>query len=54
MLLSVISALARLGIDPWQEAARLTQLPKELATQHLVANAVNQLAQGHALDAAEG
>jgi hypothetical protein len=35
MLLSVISALARLGIDPWQEAARLTQLPKELATQSL-------------------
>ena len=30
------SALARLGIDPWQEAARLTQLPKELATQRLM------------------
>jgi hypothetical protein len=35
MLLSVLSALARLGIDPWQEAARLTQLPRELATQRL-------------------
>lgn len=35
MLLSVISALARLGIDPWQEAARLAQLPKELAAQSL-------------------
>ena len=35
MLLSVISALARLDIDPWQEAARLTQLPKGLATQRL-------------------
>ena len=35
MLLSVLSALARLGVDPWQEAARLTQLPKELATQSL-------------------
>jgi hypothetical protein len=35
MLLSVLSALARLGIDPWQEAARLTLLPKELATQRL-------------------
>jgi hypothetical protein len=35
MLLSVVSALARLGVDPWQEAARLTQLPKELATQSL-------------------
>jgi hypothetical protein len=29
MLLSVLSALARLGVDPWQEAARLSQLPKE-------------------------
>jgi hypothetical protein len=35
MLLSVVSPLARLGVDPWQEAARLTQLPKELATQSL-------------------
>jgi hypothetical protein len=35
MLLSVLSALARLGVDPWQEAARLTQLPKDLATQSL-------------------
>jgi hypothetical protein len=35
MLLSVLSALARLGIDPWQEAARLTQLPKEPAMQSL-------------------
>lgn len=35
MLLSVISALARLGVDPWQEVARLAQLPKELATQSL-------------------
>ena len=31
MLLSVISALARLDIDPWQEAARLSDLPKDLA-----------------------
>jgi hypothetical protein len=35
MPLSVLSALVRLGVDPWQEAARLTQLPKELATQSL-------------------
>ena len=33
--LSVVSALARLDIDPWQEAARLTALPKELATSAL-------------------
>jgi hypothetical protein len=35
MPLSVLSALTRLGIDPWQEAARLTQLPKEPATRSL-------------------
>ncbi len=35
MPLSVLSALTRLGIDPWQEAARLTRLPKEPATQSL-------------------
>ncbi|HVA14019.1 MAG TPA: hypothetical protein VNF99_12265 [Stellaceae bacterium] len=35
MVLTVLSALARLGIDPWQEAARLAQLPPETATQRL-------------------
>jgi hypothetical protein len=35
MRLSVLSALTRLGADPWQEAARLDQLPKELAAQSL-------------------
>jgi len=34
-LLTVLSALARLGIDPWQESARLAQLSTELATQRL-------------------
>jgi hypothetical protein len=33
--LSVVSALARLDLDPWQEAAELTQLPKETAAQRL-------------------
>ena len=28
---SVLSALARLGFDPWVEAARLTDLPKDAA-----------------------
>lgn len=28
MTLSVVSALARLGVDPWREAARLAGLPK--------------------------
>lgn len=34
-VLTVLSALARTGIDPWQEAARLGQLSKALATQRL-------------------
>ena len=33
--LSVLSALARLDVEPWQEAARLTQLPKDQALQDL-------------------
>ena len=35
MLLSVLSALARLDIDPWQEAAQLAGLPGGTATQRL-------------------
>jgi hypothetical protein len=35
MLLSVLSALARLHVDPWQEAAKLARLPREAATQRL-------------------
>jgi hypothetical protein len=35
--LTVLSALARLGIDPWQEAARLSALPREAAAQSLAA-----------------
>jgi hypothetical protein len=35
MLLSVISALARLDLDPWQEAIKLAGLPEETATQRL-------------------
>lgn len=33
--LSVLSALARQDIDPWQEAARLAQLPKDHAVNSL-------------------
>jgi hypothetical protein len=36
MLLTVLSALARRGVDPWQEAAELALLPGETATQRLV------------------
>ena len=34
-LLSVVSALARLDVDPWQEAASLARMPKEKAKQRL-------------------
>jgi hypothetical protein len=35
MPLSVLSALARLNLDPWGEAAELSKLPKHTATQRL-------------------
>jgi len=35
MLLSVLSALARQNIDPWQEAAKLARLPIKIATCEL-------------------
>jgi hypothetical protein len=35
MNLSVMSALARVGLDPWQEAARLAGLPRAAATEVL-------------------
>jgi hypothetical protein len=34
-LLSVVSALARMNIDPWQEAAQLAKLPKDAAAERL-------------------
>lgn len=37
MPLSVASALARLGNDPWSEAIRLAELPREKATEALAA-----------------
>jgi hypothetical protein len=37
MPLTVISALARLGLDPWQEAGRLARLPRTVATDGLAA-----------------
>ena len=33
---SVLSALTRLGIDPWEEAAKLAHLPEETATLRMV------------------
>jgi hypothetical protein len=35
MSLSVLSAFARRNVDPWQEAARLSQLPRDVATREL-------------------
>jgi hypothetical protein len=35
MLLSVVSALTRLNIDPWREAAVLRDMPSETATRRL-------------------
>ena len=35
--LSVLSALTRLGFDPWQEAGRLSDLPRETAARALAA-----------------
>jgi hypothetical protein len=38
MPVSVLSALARLDIDPWQEAAELARLPRAIAAQRLSAS----------------
>jgi hypothetical protein len=35
MPLNVVSALTLLNVDPWEEAARLTALPKSLAAEAL-------------------
>jgi hypothetical protein len=35
MSLSVLSALARRNVDPWDEASRLARLPRSAATQFL-------------------
>jgi hypothetical protein len=34
--LNMLSVLARLGLDPWEEAAKLAQLPRASAVQRLV------------------
>lgn len=36
MPLTVLSALARMDVDPWEKASKLTQLPKESAVTKLV------------------
>jgi hypothetical protein len=34
-MLSILSAFARLGVDPWQEAARLAAMPRDAAAAAL-------------------
>ncbi len=41
-VLTMLSVLARLGQDPWAEAARLTTLPKAAATDH-VARSIREM-----------
>jgi hypothetical protein len=36
MHLTMLSALARSGVDPWDEAARLASLSRDVATQNVV------------------
>ena len=48
--LTVLTALTRLGFDPWREAARLSDLPREAAAQAL-AEAIAKLP-GKACEAA--
>jgi hypothetical protein len=45
MPLSVLSALARLNVDPWAEAAELSELPRDTAAQKL-ASLIAQLPVG--------
>jgi hypothetical protein len=42
MPLTVLSAFSRLGLDPWQEAARLAGLPRDVAT-HALAETIARL-----------
>lgn len=44
--LTVLSALARLGLDPWEEAARLSEMPEEIATSALAAT-IEDLPEGN-------
>ena len=43
--LTVLTALTRLGVDPWQEAARLSDLPRETAAG-LLATTIAKLPEG--------
>jgi hypothetical protein len=45
MMVSVFSALSRLGVDPWREAKRLSELPVDRAAQALD-ELIGKLAEG--------
>ena len=49
MQLSVLSALARLDVDPWHESAELARLPGKLAIQRL-ASLLSKLPKGQTPD----
>ena len=51
--LNTVSVLARLDIDPWQEAAELTRLPKDSAIQRLTALLVRMPGRPNGLPDAE-
>src|SRR6185437_6474895 len=54
MVLTMLSALARCGVDPWGEAARLNELPRDAAAKRL-ALMISQLPRGQwAQSATEG
>src|SRR3981081_2995966 len=46
MRLSVLSALARMDVDPWEEATRLAAMPKAIAERTLVSTLDQVLGKG--------
>jgi hypothetical protein len=53
MVLTMLSALARCGVDPWGEAARLDELPRDAATKRL-ALMISRLPRGQWAQSATG
>jgi hypothetical protein len=53
MVLTALSALARSGVDPWDEAARLSELPRETATKSLT-SLISELPNGRWAQSATG
>lgn len=53
MVLTMLSALARCGVDPWGEAARLNELPRDAAAKRL-ALMISRLPRGQWAQSATG